>query len=184
MLITGVGIAASIFSLMKQLHLKKYDRVYQVGIAGTYDDSISIGSAFLVQSDCFADLGVMEKGIWKTIHELGFSDPDEYPFTDNRLINPHLPTIDLPKASGATVQRLTDNDVEIETLRNAHGAEVESMEGAALHYVALQLNIPFYQIRGISNRVGIRNKSQWKIQEAIDSACNLFLTLENTFRHS
>jgi futalosine hydrolase len=46
---------------------------------------------------------------------------------------------------------------------------VESMEGAAFHYVCLMEKIPFLQLRGISNYVGERNKANWKIRESIDA---------------
>jgi futalosine hydrolase len=41
------------------------------------------------------------------------------------------------------------------------------MEGACLHYVGRTANIPFLQIRAISNYVGERDKSKWQIKEAI-----------------
>ena len=41
------------------------------------------------------------------------------------------------------------------------------MEGAAFHYVCLQQKIPFIQLRAISNYVGERNKTKWKMKEAI-----------------
>jgi futalosine hydrolase len=41
------------------------------------------------------------------------------------------------------------------------------MEGAALHYMGRDLNIPFIQIRAVSNYVGERNKAKWEMQEAI-----------------
>lgn len=41
------------------------------------------------------------------------------------------------------------------------------MEGAALHYTCLLENIPFMQVRAISNYVGERDKSKWKMKEAI-----------------
>ncbi len=41
------------------------------------------------------------------------------------------------------------------------------MEGAAFHYACLQENIPFLQLRSISNYVEVRDKSKWKIQLAI-----------------
>ncbi|MFZ1371603.1 MAG: futalosine hydrolase, partial [Ferruginibacter sp.] len=46
---------------------------------------------------------------------------------------------------------------------------IETMEGAALHYVCLQENIPFLQIRSISNYVGERDKIKWKLKEAIEN---------------
>jgi futalosine hydrolase len=42
------------------------------------------------------------------------------------------------------------------------------MEGAALHYVARESNIPFIQIRAISNYIGERDKSKWQMKIAID----------------
>ena len=41
------------------------------------------------------------------------------------------------------------------------------MEGAAFQYVARQANIPFLQIRAVSNYIGERNKYNWKIKESI-----------------
>lgn len=177
-LITGVGMVSTVFHMMQHLKQKTYDRIYQVGIAGTFDTHVSLGSAYLIESDCFADLGIMENGQWYTMNQLGFSNPNESPFTAGKLINPHLKAIQLPKTTAATVNRLTDNKDEIEIMRSSHGAELESMEGAAFHYVALQLNIPFFQIRGISNQVGVRDKREWKIQEAINASCTLFENLE------
>ncbi len=43
------------------------------------------------------------------------------------------------------------------------------MEGAALHYVCLQEQIPFVQIRSVSNYVGERDKTKWKMKEAIEN---------------
>jgi futalosine hydrolase len=178
-LITGVGVATTVFHLMQKLMDKDYERIYQIGIAGKFETPLSLGSACLIESDCFADLGAMENSKWHTINQLGFSNPDEPPFIEGKLFNPHIQKIQFPKRTAATVNRLTDNKEEIEILRSSHGAELESMEGAAFHYVALQLNIPFFQIRGISNRVGVRDKREWKIQEAIDASCTLFEKLEH-----
>ena len=43
------------------------------------------------------------------------------------------------------------------------------MEGAVLHYICLQEDIPFLQLRSISNYVGERDKTRWKIKEAVDN---------------
>jgi futalosine hydrolase len=41
------------------------------------------------------------------------------------------------------------------------------MEGAAFHYLCLHEQVPFIQIRAISNMVGERNKLNWKMKEAV-----------------
>jgi futalosine hydrolase len=56
----------------------------------------------------------------------------------------------------------------------------ESMEGAALHYVCLMENIPFIQLRSISNYIGERNKKKWDMK---DSIVNLNETLISTINN-
>jgi futalosine hydrolase len=46
---------------------------------------------------------------------------------------------------------------------------VESMEGAAFHYVCLHQKINFLQLRSISNYVGERDKSKWELKKSIEN---------------
>ena len=57
--------------------------------------------------------------------------------------------------------------LQIDNNKERFNADIESMEGAAFHYVCLQQKINFLQIRGVSNVVGERNKANWKIKTAI-----------------
>ena len=43
----------------------------------------------------------------------------------------------------------------------------ESMEGAALHYVCLMEQVPFAQVRCISNYIEPRNRKAWDIPIAV-----------------
>ena len=64
-------------------------------------------------------------------------------------------------------------------------ADIESMEGAALHYVCLLQKVPFLQLRSISNKVGVRDKTKWKIKTAIDNLTmelNALLMIINDIR--
>ncbi len=54
------------------------------------------------------------------------------------------------------------------------------MEGAAFHYVCLQEEVKFLQLRSISNAVGERDKKQWKMKEAIIS---LNIELDKLVKH-
>jgi len=54
-------------------------------------------------------------------------------------------------------------------IRENFSPDVESMEGAAFHYVCLLEKINFLQLRAISNRVGERDKSKWKLKESIEN---------------
>ena len=46
------------------------------------------------------------------------------------------------------------------------------MEGASLHFIGRDLTIPFMQIRAVSNYVGERDKTKWKIDLAISNLHN------------
>ena len=55
----------------------------------------------------------------------------------------------------------------IQFYRNAFDPVTESMEGASLHYVCLMEDIPFVQIRSVSNYIGERNKQKWNMMDSI-----------------
>lgn len=57
---------------------------------------------------------------------------------------------------------------------------VESMEGAAFHYVCLQQQIPFIQLRSISNEIGERDKSKWEMKKAITQLNEKLIDLLNS----
>jgi futalosine hydrolase len=73
----------------------------------------------------------------------------------------------LPTKKGVTVNTITTDKKIIDRYRTKYKAQIESMEGAALHYIGRDLSVPFIQIRAVSNYVGERNKAKWKMQEAI-----------------
>jgi futalosine hydrolase len=76
-----------------------------------------------------------------------------------------------------TNNNITTAENIIHRYKNMYKAELETMEGAAFHYVGIMHNLPFIQIRGISNYVGERNKNAWKINEALDAATQGCLNL-------
>jgi len=169
MLITGIGSSATIYHLTKKLLTNHYDLVIQAGIAGMFAGKFTLGAVVFVKEDAFADIGIEEKGELRTIFEYGFLDKNEFPFSDGKLLNPSaiLEKIPLPAATAITVNMVSDNFVHNENFRQKYHADIESMEGAAFHYVCLQQKIDFLQIRSISNVVGERDKSRWAIDSAI-----------------
>jgi futalosine hydrolase len=175
--ITGVGVPATLYHLLQQLHQKKYDCIIQAGIAGSFNPQYAPGAVTLVQQDCFGDLGMEEAGQFTSIYQTPFANKNEFPFNNGWLVNTQLPATTLPLVKAITVNTVTDDAHRLQQLQQQFAPDIETMEGAALHYACLQQNIPFVQIRGISNKVGIRNKSQWKIQEAVSTLNQELLVL-------
>ncbi|MEO6221515.1 MAG: futalosine hydrolase, partial [Ginsengibacter sp.] len=174
-LITGVGIPATIFNLNKKLTELKYDLVIQAGIAGTFNETFEKSEVSIIKDDTFADIGVDEKGNFKTLFELGFADENEFPYSSGWLTNDEesLKKVQLPLVKAITVNKITDDKSQLKKLVEKFHADIESMEGAAFHYVCLQQKVNFLQLRSISNVVGERNKTKWKMEEAIS-----FLNIE------
>jgi futalosine hydrolase len=169
-LITGVGAASALYHLQKRLNQLDYDLVIQAGIAGTFNKAIELGETVLIKKDCFGDIGIEEKENFNTIFQAGFTDPNEFPFEEGWLINNHeqLSQLPLQHVKAVTINKVSDSALQKQQLISTFDAQVESMEGAALHYVCLQEKIPFAQLRSISNEVGERDKSKWKIKDAIN----------------
>lgn len=168
-LITGVGAPACMYELTKKLQNEQYDFVIQAGIAGTFKNNFSLANTFIVTADLFADLGISENDMFYTLFDTGFADANTMPYKNGWLENDGIIQVGLPMAKSITVNTVSDNFDIAEMYKRKFDADIESMEGAAFHYVCLQEKIPFLQLRSISNFVGERSKTNWKIKEAIES---------------
>src|SRR6187399_1909569 len=77
-LITGAGIPSTIYHLQKRMQQIDYDLIIQAGIAGTFNDKLSLGQTVLVKQDSFGDLGMEEKENFTSIFESGLADKNEF----------------------------------------------------------------------------------------------------------
>lgn len=171
-LITGIGPVQATYLITNAILTKKPDLVLQAGVAGSFDiQKLPKGQTVLIKCDAFGDLGMEEKGRFTTVFDAGFAGKNHFPFTDGWLINRHpiLNNSTLPVVKSVTINKVSDNPLQVEQISKTFAADTETMEGAALHYVCLQQNIPFLQIRSISNQVGERDKNKWQMKEAIEN---------------
>ncbi|HSV09349.1 MAG TPA: futalosine hydrolase [Hanamia sp.] len=182
-LITGVGIPATVYHLTKKLSSEKYDFVIQAGIAGSFSDEFNLAEVVQVKEDTFADLGIEEKGNFRTLFDMGFINKSDFPFTNGWLMNPAAfsEKNNLPFAKGITVNKIGDDQLQNKMIREKFLPDIESMEGAAFHYVCLQQKNNFLQLRSISNRVGERDKSKWKLKESIENLNKELLKIIENF---
>ena len=167
---SGIGLLASSVSLMKMFVQETPSLIIQVGIAGCFDKKIPLGKVFAVKDDFAGDIGVMENKVWKDLFDLKLDKPNDAPYEKKSLPNPWLSQynlLKLPTKKGVTVNTISTDKNKIDLYSGRYKATLESMEGAALHYMGRDLHIPFIQIRAVSNYVGERNKAKWDIQEAI-----------------
>lgn len=183
-LITGVGSMHTTYRLTSYVQQKRPGLMLQAGIGGSFSPSLTPGQVVLVEREITGDLGVEEDHVFKDIVDMGFLGASQPPYTNKWLMNPDThqwKATGLPFVPGITINEITTRTERIAQLQQKYAVAVESMEGAAFHYVALRENVPFLQVRAISNYVGERDKSKWKIKEAIaalnDQVINIFKTL-------
>ena len=178
--ITGVGPIATTQFLEKNITAKSPDLIIQIGIAGAINDQIDIGSSVAVKEEMISDMGVWEADGYKDIFDLGFADRNTFPYQHGMLVNPHqqlLSQSKLPLVKSFGVNEISTSAEKISLLKHQFNVDIESMEGNAFHYVCLMNKIPFIQLRGISNYVGDRDKSRWKIKESLQTTYDACMTL-------
>lgn len=171
--VTGVGLLAASVAITRIALEYQPDFLLQVGIAGRFTEALPLGSVVIVGKDKCADEGVWENNQWRSLFSLGFADGNAAPYQAEWLVNNYLSTTNpppLPIVTAITVNEITTNPQRIAQYQSMLNPALESMEGAALHYVGNLLHISYMQIRGISNQIGERDKSLWQIQSAIENS--------------
>jgi futalosine hydrolase len=189
--ITGIGAVNTAHVLTQYLAMNRAPSlVIQTGIAGAYVPAgIAVGSVLLADTEIYGDLGVMTPAGWRPLEEIGIPLVEA---AGTRAARFNYFPLDAAlvkrasKAAGTAVARtgkfLTLSQVTgVRTLGDAlydrFGALCESMEGAAAAHVCALHDVPFLEVRGVSNLVEDRDRKKWKIAEASDAAQKVVLTL-------
>jgi futalosine hydrolase len=148
-----------------------YGLALNFGVCGSFDPALPPGTVVHVTSDRLPELGAEDGDRFLSIHDLQLLGEHEFPFEGGALVNsrpPAHPVIAaLPAVSAITVNTVHGNEGSIRLVMRRLRPQVESMEGAAFMYACLIHDVPFAQIRAVSNVVEKRNRAAWKIAEAI-----------------
>jgi futalosine hydrolase len=178
---TGIGLTNTALHLGHYLQLMQKERqpdeshlVLHAGIAGSYRRDIPLCSVGTIISETFADLGAeMADGSFEDFFKMGLMATDEAPFEQGRIWNKAASEFAfLPQWNGLSVQRVSGTQPTIDAIRQRYPfGDVESMEGAAFFQTCQFYGVQHLAIRSISNYVEVRNRSSWRIAEAIDALC-------------
>jgi futalosine hydrolase len=177
LLTTGVGMVATAFALGRHLAVNQYDLAINLGIAGSFDRSLSLGEVVEVTTDMLAELGAEDDEDFIPIDKLGFGESVFTAsttlsgiFSQNGMDSSNLL---LKQTTGITVNTVHGNEEAIRKVTSRIDAQVESMEGAAFFYACHKAGVPCLQIRAVSNYVEKRNRDSWQIGLAIKNL-NIF----------
>jgi len=181
----GIGCTATAYKLTSNIVCNDYDLILNVGIAGSFNKNLSIGDVVVVESEVFGNLGITYPDKFTTLFDEGLIGKNEYPFSKGKLVCPYLDKFDIKKikhASGITVDAASGEQNQIERLKKMFDADIETMEGAAFFYVCFRENIPFLEMRAISNYVEPRDKSKWNIPLALNNLADVFFDFLNNLQ--
>lgn len=149
--VTGVGRSNAAATVAVALERYDISRVVSTGVAGALPDSgVDVGDVVVGSRAVHADLGVeTSEGFGGTEH-LGFETSDGY-YNDYPLEPLEL---EAQKGAVATVASVSATDEAAERVVNRTGADVETMETAAVAQVATRADVPVSAVVGVSNHAG------------------------------
>ena len=169
--VSGIGAVNAALATQLGILERKPDLVLSVGIAGAYPNrGVEIGDVVVSNEIIYAGLGAMDGNSFLNLEELGF----ELLENTFNTIKAAPQTSDFVRLTGAklggilTLETVTGSDaraLELEYL--FPNAIAEGMEGAGIAHAALKHSLPTLEIRGISNMVGARDRSNWRIEAAL-----------------
>lgn len=187
-LAAGVGPAAAAAGTARALALASaalapYDLVVSAGIGGGFQPLAPVGSLVVADAIVAADLGAETPEGFLPVDELGFGRTVHHPPPEPAARVAGL--LDAVLAPVLTVSTVTGSASRTAELTARHPrAAAEAMEGFGVAEAAAACSLPVIEIRAISNAVGPRDRSAWRIGPALDALRYAFQQLSPVFEES
>ena len=174
---TGIGAVNAAHALTCQFEGQLPDLVIQFGIGGAYvPTSLPIRSVVLATEEIYGDVGVITPEGWKPADEIGIplvhGNPphfNRFPL-DSRLVSTAIEICGGTCGPFVTVSQCSGVQAVGDALHARFNALCESMEGAAAAHICTLYDVPFLEVRGISNLVEDRQPARWDIPGAAEAA--------------
>ena len=195
-LLTGIGMVATAAWCSRALAETRYDLALNLGVCGSFDRALEPGCVVHVVSDRLAELGAEDGDAFLSLDELELpgepvdpAEPETDPWKGRSLARAELVNVAppsnaaltrLPVVRGITVNTAHGNERSIAAVVRRFQPQVESMEGAAFMYACLIHDLPFAQVRAVSNIVERRNRQAWRVADAISALSTVAMTLVDT----
>jgi futalosine hydrolase len=166
-LCVGTGKTAAAVTLARALALEPAALVVAFGVAGAYPGSgLAIGDVCLVAQDLLADDGVEDEHGFRDLAamELGTNGPWH---ADPARTTELASLLACPVVLAATVSTCSATDRASTLLAARTSAAIETMEGAAIAAACQYADVPWIQLRAVSNRTGDRSAAGWDLPRAL-----------------
>jgi futalosine hydrolase len=166
---TGVGPVNAAHALTLFIAHERPSAIVVCGVGGAYPNSgLRVLDVVCADTECYGDLGATSPAGFLDMQALGFPVVD----VDVPLYNT-LPMQIFPvprRVPFVTMSACTGTDAAASDTETRTRGAVESMEGAAIAHVAHLHTIRVGEVRGVSNMVGDRNTTAWRLTDAATAA--------------
>jgi futalosine hydrolase len=167
----GVGKTAAAVALAELLAARRPAGVLLFGVCGAYPArhrpaaSLAVGELCFVDPDAFADEGAATPGGFRDLAALGLGEVG--PWSAAPVTAALARRLGAPVVRGATVSTCSGTEALSAAHAERSGAHVETMEGAAAALVCARAEVPFVQLRAVSNWTGDRTRGGWDLPAAL-----------------
>lgn len=187
-----INAAAGAAAVLAQFSVSS---LWMWGSAGAYPHSdLRLTDVALASEEILGDEGVLTSSSWKSLTAIGIplaknkDHPvfNRIPVDQVQMKRARLLLSDWQATSSGsrlhlgpfvTVSGVSGSPARARLLGDRFGALCENMEGGAAALVCLRYQVPFLEIRGLSNWAGDRNKKRWHLAEALDNCQRALLYL-------
>jgi futalosine hydrolase len=184
---SGVGKASAAAATMALLALCRPAILIQIGCGGAYAGSgLAVGDLALASSEIYGDEGVLTPNGFLDLEALGLPLVERegkrffnrFP-VDGTLLERVRPLLSQVAAAAdcrlvegpfVTVSTCSGTTLAGTELARRTGGICENMEGAAVAQVCSRQQVPFLELRGISNLVEDRDFERWNLRGAAERA--------------
>lgn len=193
---SGLGKASAAAAVATVVNNMALARVIMIGCAGAFvDGGLEIGDIALATTEICADEGVITATGFLNLQQLDFALvttmeekyyhrlPCDNAWLDNNRgeLERYAAAHDIQCICGpfATVSSCSGTCEYGEEIYRRTAAIAENMEGSAAAQVCAQYNVPFTELRAVSNMVEERNMANWDLAGAMRRAQHCLLWLLN-----
>jgi futalosine hydrolase len=180
---TGIGkVNAAIVSTAVMEHFR-IQKVIFFGVGGAYPGAdLTVGDVAAASREFYGDEGVIDSDGWHSLRKIGIPLVEsgrkkffnEYPVSPLPFRSHKTRTISggsnlsfkIKTGNFVTVSSSTGTRKRAKELEKRFNAICENMEGAAVAHLCTLYKIPLFEIRGISNIVGVRDRRTWDLKLA------------------
>jgi futalosine hydrolase len=173
--VLGVGKVAVTAGLLEAIARHRPRGVLLFGVAGAFPERhrrppspppVAPGGCCLVASDLLGDDGVATPDGFRSLDELGIGANGPFA-ADSARTRGAATTLGVPTVRGVTMSTGSGSEATSRAIAGRSGADVETMEGAAVAWLCHRAALPFVQLRAISNWTGDRARGAWDLGAAV-----------------